>query len=73
MNQIKSLILILLLAFAFTGLHAQKVTNIQPKLVGNNMEITYEITGAEFNQKFMVELFVSTDGGKTFNVIFQTN
>lgn len=30
------------------------------------MEISYEISGAEFNQKFTVDLFVSTDGGITY-------
>lgn len=60
------LILLLLLTIGFTTIKAQQVINIQPKLVGNNMEIIYNINGANFNQKFNIKLFVSFDGGKTF-------
>ncbi len=65
-NKMKKLTLFLLLTIGFITTQAQQVTNIQPKLVGNNMEIAYEITSANFNQKFDISLFVSFDGGKTF-------
>jgi len=66
MAYIQKLTVFILLALGFTTIQAQKVINIQSKLVGNNMEISYEITGADFNQKFNVSLYVSTDGGKTY-------
>jgi hypothetical protein len=66
MIYLKKLAFFTIALILFKCADAQKVTNIQPKLVGNNMEITYEIADADFNQRFKIELFVSTDGGKTY-------
>jgi hypothetical protein len=66
MKHIKNLTLLTLLVLAITMANAQKVSNIQPKLVGNTMQISFDITEAAFNQKFSVQLFISTDGGLTW-------
>lgn len=58
-------LLIIFMGFSFL-LNAQRVVNIEPVRSGNNMVISYKITGARFNQKFDVSLYVSTDGGETF-------
>lgn len=66
MKHIKNLTLLTSLLLGFTMANAQKVSNIQPKLVGNTMQISFDISEAAFNQKFNVQLFISTDGGKTW-------
>lgn len=66
MNLIKRAYIILLLTLAFSTLKAQTISNIQPKLVGNKMHISYKISGAKFDQKFDVSLYVSIDDGKSW-------
>lgn len=57
----------MLLVFTISGIvNAQQVTNINSQLTGNTITIDYTLTGAKFNQKFNVNLYVSLDGGKTF-------
>ena len=65
LNAKKMLLLIVLMGFSYC-LEAQTVKNIEPVRSGNNMVINYKIAGAKFNQKFDVSLYVSTDGGNTF-------
>jgi hypothetical protein len=52
--------------FSFT-LNAQQVKDVQPQQQGNKMIIKYKIEGAKFYQKFNVDLYLSRDGGKTFD------
>ena len=59
------LLLIILMGLSFC-LEAQTVKNIEPVRSGNKIVVNYEIAGAKFNQKFDVLLYVSTDGGSTF-------
>ena len=62
----KTLILLIILMGISFCLKAQKVKNIEPIRQGNTIVVNYEITDAKFNQKFDVSLYVSRDGGKTF-------
>jgi hypothetical protein len=59
------LLLILFMGFSFC-LRAQQVKNIEPEREGNKIIVKYTISGAKFNQKFDVSLYVSRDGGQTF-------
>jgi hypothetical protein len=55
--------LLILSVLSFT----QTVSNIRPQTtIENKIEVSYEISGTKFNQKFNVSLYVSTDNGKTF-------
>ncbi|MDA3865112.1 MAG: hypothetical protein PF489_00020 [Salinivirgaceae bacterium] len=57
----------LLILTTFTlNTHAQQVKDIQPQQQDNNMVVKYNIDGAKFYQTFNVDLYISRDGGKTF-------
>ncbi len=58
--------LFLFLLWGFITLQAQNITNITPMLDDNTMQIKYTITDAAFNQKFTAALYVSIDGGNTW-------
>lgn len=62
----KNLLLALTLIFFTNALYSQQVTNVTSEQKGNKIVINYDILNAKFNQKFNVFLFVSFDGGKTF-------
>lgn len=59
------LILILLL-FIPSILFSQKVENLRFEQSGKQIIIYYDLTGAQPGQTFDVQVFCSTDGGKTF-------
>ena len=61
----KQLLLIALILLGFAGF-GQNITNIKPKLVGDKIEVAYNIAGAKFYQVFNVYLYVSRDQGQTF-------
>jgi hypothetical protein len=63
--QIKILFLFLLLFGFSSTMKAQKIKNIKPVRNGNTIVVNYTLS-AKFNQKFNVSLYVSRDGGETF-------
>ncbi len=65
MNRYKYLIIIL---FLFPGIKgfSQRVTNVDPVPLLDKVLIRYKISGAKLYQKFDVALYVSQDGGQTF-------
>lgn len=65
MKNIRLITLMMLLA---TGLQSftQSIEKVSFKPVGNNIEISYTVKGLAFNQSLSTSLFVSTDGGVTF-------
>ena len=62
----KKFFLLLAAIAASSILFAQEVTNVNSSLSGDKITIEYTVTGAKFNQKFNVQLFVSVDGGINF-------
>ena len=63
----KKIILVTILFFGIViTVKSQFVSDIVPIQSGNKITIEYNIIGAKFNQTFNVSLFVSNDGGKTF-------
>jgi len=58
--------LLLMALIVKSTLSAQEVTNVNSSLSGDKILIEYTLTGAKFNQKFNVQLYVSVDGGLTF-------
>lgn len=64
MKKISTLLLLTILSVATI---AQNVSNIEAQLTGDNkIAVHYNISGAKFYQEFNVNLYVSMDGGKTF-------
>ncbi len=61
----KSIIIIICISFASFA-SAQSVTNIKPTVNGNNIEIQYVVKGLKLNQTLTTSLYVSSDGGITF-------
>lgn len=55
-----------LFILSFSVLQAQNISNLSFRQEGTDILITYDITAAKFNQKFNLELYVSTDGGASF-------
>lgn len=64
MNLKKYLIVLILILPGI--INAQQVTNVDFNISGNKIIVDYTLTGAKFNQKFNVQLYVSMDNGKTF-------
>ena len=62
----KNLLLFIAFILSTNTLYSQQVTNVNSQLTGNTITIDYTLAGAKFNQKFNVLLYVSLDGGKTF-------
>jgi hypothetical protein len=60
------LLIALLLFFGSTIVQAQRILNIEARPSGNTIIVDYSIKGAKFYQKFDVELYVSRDGGITY-------
>src|SRR6056297_226370 len=66
MKLIKNIFFLTFFYFSTITIYGQKVNNVDATLNNDIMIIDYTLTGAKFNQKFDVELYVSFDGGKTF-------
>jgi len=64
--KIRNFILFLALLSFTNTLYAQQVTNVDSKISGNIIAVEYSLAGAKFNQEFNINLYVSLDGGKTF-------
>ncbi len=62
----KKLLIILITIMLQTSVFAQKIENVKSTQKGQNIEITYNITGSISKQKFNVKVYCSTDGGKTY-------
>lgn len=52
--------------FCFSPVYSQTISKIRTVQAGNNIIINYSISGARFNQAFNVSVYVSKDGGRTF-------
>ena len=52
--------------FYFSQVYSQTISNIRTIQSGNDIIINYSISGARFNQSFNVSVYVSRDGGQTF-------
>lgn len=59
--------LLLLLVSCYSGLSGQAVSGIGFGQEGQKIVVQYNIAGAKYYQKFNAELFVSMDGGRTFD------
>lgn len=62
----KIIILLIYIVFTIPFLNAQEVKNVTSQVNGNLITIQYDLTGAKYNQVFNVSLYVSFDGGTTF-------
>ncbi len=63
----KKHIITLGLILSFVGfLKAQQVENITFVIEGNNIVVKYNVYGVKYDQSLNTSLFVSTDGGKTY-------
>ena len=62
----KIIIFSALIFFSITFLNAQEVKNVTSQVNGNQIIIEYDLTGAKYNQVFDVSLYVSFDGGTSF-------
>lgn len=56
----------LLLFIAILPTYSQTVSNVNFLQEGQQIEIRYDLTGARFYQYFNIEVYVSTDAGKTY-------
>ena len=52
--------------FCFSSIYSQTISKIRTVQSGNNIIINYSISGARFNQSFNISVYVSRDGGRTF-------
>lgn len=62
----KSILYIIFFITFYQINHAQSVSKVDFRQQGRQIKITYDLTGAVFNQSFNVSLYVSTDGGRNF-------
>jgi sulfatase modifying factor 1 len=63
--KISRYILLLLSGFIFLNAEAQQIQNVKFSTSGKQIVVTYDITGAQSGQTFDVQVFCSSDGGKT--------
>ena len=67
MKQKKQILLFLILYLSISiGYAQEKVENINSTLKNNKIIITYDLVNMKFNQVAYVDIFYSTDDGKTF-------
>ncbi|NQU82095.1 MAG: hypothetical protein HQ543_11295 [Bacteroidetes bacterium] len=52
--------------FCFSPVYSQTISNIRTVQSGNNIIIYYSLSGAKFNQVLNVSVYLSKDGGQTF-------
>jgi hypothetical protein len=45
---------------------AQRIVNVEPKIVGNNIEISYDVKGLRYNRNLTVSLLMSRDSGISY-------
>jgi len=45
---------------------AQKIENVHPEIAGEKINIFYDLNGIEADQSVIIQVFMSTDGGKTY-------
>ena len=57
---------LLLFFFCISVVSSQTISKIRTVQSGNNIIVNYSISGARFNQAFNVSVYVSRDGGQTF-------
>lgn len=63
----KNLLITIFVIFIFSvHINAQEISNVKHQLDGHLIKINYTLSGAKYNQVFNVLLYVSFDGGKTF-------
>jgi len=65
-------LLILFGFLPFITISGQQITNIKVKQAGDNVVITYDISGDKVGQTFDIIVDCSFDGGKTFSIIPRT-
>lgn len=66
MNKFRYILLILFSAFWFLPVSSQTISKIRTVQSGNNIIIYYSLSGVKFNQVLNVSVYVSKDGGRTF-------
>ncbi len=64
-NRYKLIITIAFVSLSYMSF-AQTISNIKSVVAGNNIEVQYAVRGLKFNQTLTVSLYVSRDGGITF-------
>jgi opacity protein-like surface antigen len=62
----KLLIYALILFIDILPIHSQTVSNVNFWQKGQKIEIKYDLIGAKYYQYFNIEVYVSTDAGKTY-------
>jgi hypothetical protein len=65
-NILFQVILLTILILASSVCFAQKIENVHPEVVGEKINIYYDLTGIADNQSVFVKAYMSTDGGKTY-------
>jgi hypothetical protein len=66
MNQFPKIFLIaFFISFGFVSL-AQTIKNIKPIVFGNTIDIQYKVSGLKLNETLTISLYVSNDGGSTY-------
>jgi len=71
-TDIKVYLLLVLLFASVINIAAQQVTNIWAEQDGKKINIYYDITGAKPGQKFNVNVYCSTDGGRYFGMALKS-
>ncbi len=64
---LKQLIIILIATFISGKCFSVSVINVTSKQIGQTIEIWYDITGSNEEDRFNIALFCSIDGGKTYS------
>jgi hypothetical protein len=49
-----------------SSIRAQEVKNVSSEIIGNIIQIDYDLSSTKYNQIFNISLYVSFDGGNTF-------
>jgi hypothetical protein len=62
----KKVYLLSLLTFNLSTLFSQEIKNINAAATGDKITVSYTVSGLKFNQSFDINLYYSTDKGKTF-------
>jgi hypothetical protein len=65
-NNLFQFILFAVLILTSFDCFAQKIENVYPEIAGEKIKIYYDLTGIEADQSAIVQIFMSTDGGKTY-------
>jgi hypothetical protein len=66
MNRMKYLTILLFFCLINSAAFSQQIDNVFFAVTVNTIKLEYRVSGLKYNQTLNTELFVSTDGGKSF-------